>query len=65
MGKKPTTVAYMEECCRIVRSLTAGEKITIDGTDVQMPWATPRAGAVWVAGYGPIALAAAGRVADG
>ena len=65
MGKKPTTVAYMEECCRIVRSLTAGEKITLDGTDIQMPWATHGPVPIWVAGYGPMALAAAGRVADG
>ena len=65
MGKKPTTVAYMEECCRIVRSLTAGEKIELDGTDIQMPWVTKGPVPIWVAGYGPMALAAAGRVADG
>ena len=65
MGKKPTTVAYMEECCRIVRALTAGEAITLDGTEVQMPWARHGPVPVWVAGYGPMALAAAGRVADG
>ena len=65
MGKKPTTVAYMEECCRIVRSLTAGEKITLDGTEIQMPWVTHGPVPIWVAGYGPMALAAAGRVADG
>ena len=65
MGKKPTTVAYMEECCRIVRSLTGGEMITLDGTEIQMPWATHGPVPVWVAGYGPMALAAAGRVADG
>ena len=65
MGKKPTTVAYMEECCRIVRSLTAGEKITLDGTEIQMDWATHGPVPIWVAGYGPMALAAAGRVADG
>ena len=65
MGKKPTTVAYMEECCRIVRSLTAGEKVNLDGTDIQMPWASHGPVPVWVAGYGPMALAAAGRVADG
>src|SRR5918999_2793931 len=65
MGKKPTTVAYMEECCRIIRALTAGEKVTLDGTDIQMAWATHGPVPVWVAGYGPIALAAAGRVADG
>jgi probable F420-dependent oxidoreductase len=65
MGKKPTTVAYMEECCRTIRSLTAGEKITLDGTEIQMDWATHGPVPIWVAGYGPIALAAAGRVADG
>ena len=65
MGKKPTTVAYMEECCRIVRSLTAGEKIELDGTEIQMEWATHGPVPIWVAGYGPMALAAAGRVADG
>jgi probable F420-dependent oxidoreductase len=65
MGKKPTTVAYMEECCRIVRALTAGEKITLDGTDIQMTWASHGPVPIWVAGYGPMALAAAGRVADG
>ena len=65
MGKKPTTVAYMEECCRIVRSLTAGEAITVDGTEIQMTWAKNGPVPVWVAGYGPMALAAAGRVADG
>ena len=65
MGKKPTTVAYMEECCRIVRALTAGEKVEVDGTEIQMPWATGGPVPVWVAGYGPMALAAAGRVADG
>jgi probable F420-dependent oxidoreductase len=65
MGKKPTTVAYLEECCRVVRSLTAGERVTLDGTEIQMPWASHGPVPVWVAGYGPMALAAAGRVADG
>jgi len=65
MGKKPTTVAYLEECCRVIRALTAGEKVTLDGTEIQMPWASHGPVPVWVAGYGPMALAAAGRVADG
>jgi probable F420-dependent oxidoreductase len=65
MGKKPVTVAYMEECCRVVRALTAGEKVTLDGTEIHMPWVTHGPVPVWVAGYGPLALAAAGRVADG
>lgn len=65
MGKKPTTVAYMEECCRIVRALTAGEKITVDDAELQFTWASRGPVPIWVAGYGPMALAAAGRVADG
>jgi len=65
MGKQPTTVAYMEECCRVIRSLTGGEAITLDGTEIQMPWVTHGPVPIWVAGYGPKALAAAGRVADG
>ena len=65
MGKKPTTVAYMEECCRVIRALTAGEAVELDGTEIQMPWVTQGPVPVWVAGYGPMALAAAGRVADG
>jgi probable F420-dependent oxidoreductase len=65
MGKKPTTVAYMEECCRTIRALTAGVTVTLDGTDVTLPWATNGPVPIWVAGYGPMALAAAGRVADG
>ena len=65
MGKKPTTVAYLEECCRVVRALTAGETVELDGTEIQMPWVTQGPVPIWVAGYGPMALAAAGRVADG
>jgi alkanesulfonate monooxygenase SsuD/methylene tetrahydromethanopterin reductase-like flavin-dependent oxidoreductase (luciferase family) len=65
MGKKPTTVAYMEECCRVIRSLTGGEAVTLDGTEIQMPWASQGPVPIWIAGYGPMALAAAGRVADG
>src|ERR687890_1327048 len=65
MGKKPTTVAYMEECCRVIRALTAGEAIELDGTEIQMSWATTGPVPIWIAGYGPMALFAAGRVAEG
>lgn len=65
MGKKPTTVAYMEECCQVIRALTAGEAVTLDGTEIRMDWATHGPVPIWIAGYGPMALAAAGRVADG
>ena len=65
MGKKPTTVAYMEECCRIVRY--ADRRRGDHARWHRGPDGVGRHGPVpiWVAGYGPIALAAAGRVADG
>ncbi len=64
MGKRPTTVAHLEEAIRDFRDLTAGKEITFEGSPVRLTWAggTPR---VWVAGYGPKVLALAGRVADG
>jgi probable F420-dependent oxidoreductase len=65
MGKKPTTVAYMEECCQVIRALTAGEAVMLDGTEIRMDWAQHGPVPIWIAGYGPMALAAAGRVADG
>jgi probable F420-dependent oxidoreductase len=64
-GRKPLTVAYMEEACRSIRALTAGEPIDVDGTRVQLTWAHNGPVPIWIAGYGPKALAAAGRVADG
>jgi probable F420-dependent oxidoreductase len=65
LGKKPTTLEVMEECIQYVRDLTGGKKQTYDGTEIQLPWADGGVPPVWVAGYGPKALRAAGRVADG
>ncbi len=64
LGKKPTTLAQLEETVRRFRELTAGREIQYDGVSTRLTWATgsPR---VWVAGYGPKALQCAGRIADG
>lgn len=64
LGKKPTTLAQLEEAVRLVRELTAGHEIQYDGRTARITWASgsPR---VWIAGYGPKALALAGRIADG
>ncbi len=65
MGKRPLTVEHMEEACRIIRALTAGEPAMLDGSEIRMPWAERGPVPIWIAGYGPKALSAAGRVADG
>lgn len=64
VGKKPTTVDYLEESVRLFRNLTAGQEVSYDGHPVRLSWATgsPR---VWIAGYGPKVLRTAGRIGDG
>src|SRR3954453_17141460 len=65
LGKPPTTMATLEEAIRVIRALVAGERITYEGTDLHFPWTCDWDLPVWVAGYGPMALAMTGRVADG
>src|SRR4051794_2304609 len=64
LGKKPTTLATLEESVRTIRSLMAGEATDFEGERIQMSWARGAA-PVWIAGYGPKALHLAGRIADG
>ncbi len=64
MGKKPTTVEHMLKTIDIFRELTSGKQIEYEGHPIQMAWAHGKI-PVWVAGYGPKALSAAGEVADG
>jgi probable F420-dependent oxidoreductase len=65
LGKPPTTVATLEEAIGVIRDLVEGRKVTFEGTDLQLIWAGRWRLPVWVAGYGPMALAMTGRVADG
>src|SRR4029077_21091888 len=65
LGKAPTTMATLEEAIRVIRALVAGETIAYEGTDLHFPWTAGWDLPVWVAGYGPMALAMIGRVADG
>src|SRR5712692_2532540 len=64
LGKKPTTLAQLEESVGIIRDLAAGREVQYDGHSARLTWATgsPR---VWIAGYGPKALGLAGRIGDG
>lgn len=66
LGKKPTTLAHMEQAINNIRALAGGQPIEYQGEQVRLSWAEPPAPLpVWVAAYGPKALALAGRVADG
>jgi probable F420-dependent oxidoreductase len=64
LGKKPTTLARLEESVKIIKDLAEGRPTDYDGEQIRMEWASGEL-PVWIAGYGPKALHLAGRVADG
>jgi probable F420-dependent oxidoreductase len=65
LGKAPITMADTEQAIRVIRALVAGEHVAYEGTDLHFPWTGGWTLPVWVAGYGPMALAMTGRIADG
>ena len=65
LGKPPTTMATLEEAIVVIKALVEGRTVAYEGTDLHLPWAGRWTLPVWVAGYGPMALAMTGRVADG
>ena len=65
LGKRPRKVAEMEQAIKDIQSLTAGGKVNLNDHEVELDWTIGRAVPMWMAAYGPMALAAAGRVANG
>ena len=65
LGKGPTTMATLEEAVVVIKALVEGRSIEYEGTQLTLPWVGPWTLPVWVAGYGPMALAMTGRIADG
>ena len=65
LGKPPITMAHTEEAIRVIRTLVAGGSIEYEGTELVFPWTRGWTLPIWVAGYGPMAIAMTGRVADG
>jgi probable F420-dependent oxidoreductase len=65
LGYKPTTIAELRECVTVIRDLARGAEASYKGRPVHFPWVRDGALDVWVAAYGPKALALAGEVGDG
>jgi probable F420-dependent oxidoreductase len=64
LGKKPMTLAKLEEAVQIIKGLAEGRPTDYEGEQIQMHWASGDL-PVWIAAYGPKALDLAGRIADG
>jgi probable F420-dependent oxidoreductase len=65
LGKPPTTMATLEEAIVVIKALVEGRTVEYEGAELRLPWTGRWTLPVWVAGYGPMALAMTGRVADG
>jgi probable F420-dependent oxidoreductase len=67
MGKRPNTVERMAEFVGAVKGMIRGDAVQYDDApaEVQLPWAEGYELPIWIAAYGPKALAAAGTVGDG
>ena len=62
---KPTTLATLRDSIHVIRELANGRAVEYNGSMIRFPWATKSRCEVWVAAYGPKALALTGEVGDG
>jgi probable F420-dependent oxidoreductase len=62
---KPTTLATLRESIHVIRELVNGRSVDYKGSSLRLPWAGKSRAEVWVAAYGPKALALTGEVGDG
>jgi probable F420-dependent oxidoreductase len=67
VGLKPVRVAEFERRCAMVRDLMNGREVDWNDKQLKLEWVRDDLPPIpmWIAGYGPKALAVAGRVADG
>ena len=67
INQQPVKVAEFEEALRMIKPFMNGREVQWNGTDLQLKWVRPELAPIemHVAGYGPKALAVAGRVGDG
>ena len=67
VGRKPMKVADFEEALKMVKPFMNGKEVTWNDKQLQLKWVRPELPEIemHVAGYGPKALAVAGRQGDG
>jgi len=62
---KPTTLATLRDAIGVIRGLANGEAVEYKGSELRFPWSSDSRLDIWVAAYGPKALALAGEIGDG
>lgn len=64
-GRAPNTLARLGEAIEVIRDLAEGREAVVDGNPLRIPWIKDGRLPVWMAAYGPKALALTGQKADG
>jgi probable F420-dependent oxidoreductase len=62
---KPVTLAELRDSIEVIRALGNGEAADYKGNLIRFPWGASSRLPIWMAAYGPKALALTGEVADG
>src|SRR5271156_4389613 len=62
---KPVTLASLREAIEVIRPLANGESADYKGNSLRFPWGAESRLPIWIAAYGPKALALTGEIADG
>lgn len=62
---KPTTLATLRDAIHVIRELANGREVSYNDSALRLPWGSKSRLDVWVAAYGPKALALTGEVGDG
>jgi alkanesulfonate monooxygenase SsuD/methylene tetrahydromethanopterin reductase-like flavin-dependent oxidoreductase (luciferase family) len=66
IGYQPVKMAEFEASCRMIKDLMNGRPVEWNGKELELEWAKGREQIpMYIAAYGPRALAVAGRIADG
>ena len=61
----PTNLATLRESVHVIRELANGRSVDYKGSQLRFPWCVGSSLEVWIAAYGPKALALTGEVGDG
>jgi probable F420-dependent oxidoreductase len=66
IGQQPVKMAEFEASCRMIKDLMNGRPVEWNGKELELEWAKGRPKIpMYIAAYGPKALAVAGRIGDG
>jgi probable F420-dependent oxidoreductase len=65
IGQPPASLATLARAMHVIRELAEGRTAELHGAEVSIPWVRDGKLEIWMAGYGPKALALAGEQADG